>query len=274
MTEPRRWLDDREISGELRNVLEAASAPPPLPSELDAQLSAYAAGLASQTLLAKVGGVSLAHKLWLAVGSSSKSLVLLSFIGTVAIGIYTAGPSPQTSKHGQVSSRSPAVVVARASANVAASPSEAPPVPPPSEASSATALAERAAPDATSRAAREAANAQPSASASSAESSIVEEAKLLETARSFLGDSPALALELTAQHQKLYPSGQLSAEREFVAIEALLRLGRRQEAVRRAAPRLEQSPDSLYARRLRELLAPVERDFHAEPSATPKADNQ
>ena len=219
MTEPRRWLDDRQLSGELRKVLEAASPPPPLAPGLDAQLSAYAAGLASQTLLAKVGGATLWRKLWLTAGSSSKSLVLVSFLGTIALGVYTAAPVPKTSEHGREPSA--AVSAPRAEATVAATPSE--PV-----------VAERAAAlNAVSTAVREAPNAPPSALASSAQPSIVEEAKLLESARSFLIDSPALALELTAQHQRLYPAGQLSAEREFVAIEALLRLGRRQEAERR-----------------------------------------
>jgi hypothetical protein len=258
MTEPRRWLDDGQLSGELRRVLEAACPTPPLPPELNAHLSAYAAGLASQTLLAKVGGATLWRKLWVTVGSSSKSLVVVSFLGTVALGVYTAGPSPRISQQSRAPSPSPSVAAARTPVTLATTPSEPP---------SASVVAERVAPSAASTAVREVANAPASASPPSADSSIVEEAKLLETARSFLGDSPALALDLTVQHQRLYPAGQLSAEREFVAVEALLRLGRRQEAERRAAPRLEQSPDSLYARRLRQLLAPA-------PSAVPKADNQ
>jgi hypothetical protein len=83
---------------------------------------------------------------------------------------------------------------------------------------------------------------------------LVDEARLLESARSALASSPAQALEIANRHQRLYPAGQLSAEREFIAIDALLRLGRREEAERRAAPRLAQAPGSLYARRLRQLL--------------------
>jgi hypothetical protein len=99
---------------------------------------------------------------------------------------------------------------------------------------------------------------QPSRSGTAAfdELSIADEARLLEQARASLSGNPERALEIARAHQILYPAGQLSAEREFIVVDALLRLGRRQEAEQRAAPRLQQSPNSLYARRLRQLLLP------------------
>jgi hypothetical protein len=102
-------------------------------------------------------------------------------------------------------------------------------------------------------------NSAPRAVAAFDDLSIADEARLLEEARHALADNPARALELANRHQELLPSGQLGAERDFIVVDALLRLGRRDEAERRAAPRLAKSPDSLYARRLRQLLGPMGR---------------
>jgi hypothetical protein len=77
---------------------------------------------------------------------------------------------------------------------------------------------------------------------------------MLEMARGALASSPAEALAIADEHAVRFPRGQLGAEREFIAIDALMRLGRTGEAARRAEPRLRQAPGSLYARRLRQLL--------------------
>jgi hypothetical protein len=84
------------------------------------------------------------------------------------------------------------------------------------------------------------------------------EARLLEAARASLSSSPAQALALTEEHARIYPLGQLGAERELIAIDALLRLGRRGEAWAWAKPRLEDAPDGLYAKRLRRLFGAEE----------------
>jgi hypothetical protein len=88
--------------------------------------------------------------------------------------------------------------------------------------------------------------------------SIAEEARLLERARAALAVDPAGALRITEEHARKHPMAQLSAERELIAIDALMRLGRRDEALRRAAPGLARAPNSLYAKRLRPLLGQPE----------------
>jgi hypothetical protein len=80
------------------------------------------------------------------------------------------------------------------------------------------------------------------------------EARLLEAARASLSSSPERALSLTDEHARQFPRGQLGAEREFIAIDALIRLGRREQAWERARPRLDGAPDGLYAKRLRKLF--------------------
>src|SRR5690606_4034242 len=60
------------------------------------------------------------------------------------------------------------------------------------------------------------------------------EAELLERARRALAQDPKRALALTRQHQARFPKGLLTQEREVIAIEALRRLGREQDAKQRA----------------------------------------
>jgi hypothetical protein len=86
------------------------------------------------------------------------------------------------------------------------------------------------------------------------EPGIASEAKLLERARSHVASDPGLALKETDWHRERFGEGHMSAERELIAVEALLRLGRRSEAENRAAPRLRLDPTGLYAKRLRQLL--------------------
>jgi len=257
MTEPRRWLDDPRTTRELRDLLVSASAPPPLPPALNAQLSEFAATLAAQGVLAKIGGLSLWQKWLLFAGGTSKAVALLSLVGALGVGAYAAHRSSAPSSHAGPRDAAAPVHASeprpRTLASAPASPAGSPPLAP-SSAALGISAAERPRPSASP--ARDAELAPPSAVASSNESSIVAEAKLLSTARSFLDDSPALSLAVTEQHRLRYPIGQLSAEREFVAIEALLRLGRRQEAERRAAPLLAAGQDGLYTRRLRRLLSP------------------
>jgi hypothetical protein len=59
------------------------------------------------------------------------------------------------------------------------------------------------------------------------------EAALLLRARRALASDPAGALRLTEEHARLFPSGTLVPEREVLAIEALARLGRSDEARQR-----------------------------------------
>jgi hypothetical protein len=265
MNDPQRWLDDPGTSSDLRQILESAEAPPALPEALNARLSEYAITLASQSVLAKVGGTSVLAKL-LSSSASVKTGVALASVLAVA-GAGTAllrpthdAPSLATTSHVIPAVPSPSTPSLAAKSDAAVLPS-APPAPSLAETPVAvespthgkTPLSAGTPPIAGTLL-HETASAVPPASASPAASSIAAEAKLLETARSFLDDSPALSLQLTERDQTTNPGGQLSAERELIAIEALLRLGRRQEAERRAAPRLERAPDSLYARRLRQLL--------------------
>ncbi|HYJ11175.1 MAG TPA: hypothetical protein VEX18_19265 [Polyangiaceae bacterium] len=92
------------------------------------------------------------------------------------------------------------------------------------------------------------------AAAPSPSSSIPTEIELLRDARFALKQSPARALELTEQHARFHPRGELSQERELIAMTALVALGRRTAALARSASFERAFPGSAYRKQLSELL--------------------
>jgi hypothetical protein len=80
------------------------------------------------------------------------------------------------------------------------------------------------------------------------------EIQLLERARQLLPVDSNRALSTLHEHQKEFGNGTLVLERQFLEIEALLRLGQRDAARARAAALRARAPGSLYERRLAQLL--------------------
>ena len=80
------------------------------------------------------------------------------------------------------------------------------------------------------------------------------EAKLLLAARRALSKEPGIALKYTNDHRRRYPRGVFSEERERVAIEALVRIGRIEEAKKRTYRFAQRWPNSLYLSRIRHLI--------------------
>ncbi len=80
------------------------------------------------------------------------------------------------------------------------------------------------------------------------------EFSLLEQAQRTLAADPRRSLELTERDARLYPSGALAQEREVIAIQALLGLGRTDEARARAARFSQVFAGSAYAPRIAQLL--------------------
>jgi hypothetical protein len=85
--------------------------------------------------------------------------------------------------------------------------------------------------------------------------SLAAEEALLEAARQLLASSPAHALSLLQKHKTQFPSGQLSAERMYLSVDALQRLSNVGAAQREAAALTKYYPNSVYARRAPLLLA-------------------
>jgi outer membrane protein assembly factor BamD (BamD/ComL family) len=83
------------------------------------------------------------------------------------------------------------------------------------------------------------------------------EIELLKRARNTLPADPVRALALTERCAEEYPRGAFAQERDFIAISALFRVGRRHEALSRAERFRSSYPRSVYLPQLeRMLLAP------------------
>lgn len=83
-----------------------------------------------------------------------------------------------------------------------------------------------------------------------------EELTLLESAYQALqrGDTVA-ALEQAERHASRFPTGALAQEREVLAIDALVRMGRRSEAEARAEAFRTRYPTSTHGVRIQGLLS-------------------
>ena len=77
--------------------------------------------------------------------------------------------------------------------------------------------------------------------------------ELLQQARTLLGTSPAEALALAREHGARFPNSAFAQEREMIAITALVRLGRHQEAQARAENFRRTYPTSAHLRQLEKL---------------------
>jgi hypothetical protein len=86
---------------------------------------------------------------------------------------------------------------------------------------------------------------------------LTREIALVDDARRDIATAPARALAAANAHRRAFPEGQLAAEREFLAIEALRRLGRIDEARLRARALEARYPTSSYAARAARLLQPA-----------------
>jgi hypothetical protein len=87
---------------------------------------------------------------------------------------------------------------------------------------------------------------------------LTREAALLGRAQATLASDPAAALEQLGEHLREFPHGQFAADREFLAVDALLRLGRREEARRRADALATDHPRSVYVARVRRMIGSAE----------------
>jgi hypothetical protein len=81
------------------------------------------------------------------------------------------------------------------------------------------------------------------------------EVQTLDAARAALASQPAQALALCNEHSRRFPKGMLGEERERIAIEALVGLGRKSEAKARADRFLQVFPNSTYKKRIDRLTS-------------------
>ena len=81
-----------------------------------------------------------------------------------------------------------------------------------------------------------------------------DEPQLIERARKALTSDPRRALLLAQEHQRRFPAGALSVERDVIALEALARSGQTSEAKRRALAFEAKYPKSIHLPRVHALL--------------------
>lgn len=218
MKPPVRWLDVQSTAPP--GAVELLSAAAPMPDFSDALRYRLGAGIA-QTAALPVTSV------W--TGLVAKAAAVIALGGASGYTVYAI-----ESKHGASNpplTAPPAAVVAPAASADRA--------PPPIAVEALPALQLPSAPAAAPRL-----KVDPR----------LEEAELLEKARSFVGSNPSAALRLTHDHARDFPRGRLGAESDLIAAQALLAMGKTSAAKERAKQSLKRYPSGLYARQLREIL--------------------
>jgi hypothetical protein len=80
------------------------------------------------------------------------------------------------------------------------------------------------------------------------------ELALLTRAQQALDMRPKQTMELVSEHERDYLHGIFAQEREMLAIEALLKLGKRDKALRRGQRFLRDYPESAHVRRVNNLM--------------------
>jgi hypothetical protein len=83
---------------------------------------------------------------------------------------------------------------------------------------------------------------------------LAEENALIDPVRAKVESDPAAVLGATDAHKKKFPAGQLAADREYLAIRALKKLGREADAKSRGEAFLTRFPNSPYGMYVRKLI--------------------
>jgi hypothetical protein len=98
--------------------------------------------------------------------------------------------------------------------------------------------------------------------------SLAREVPLIDEGRAALATTPSRALAVLETHRREFPRGQLAAEREFLAVQALLQMNHMVDAKKRAEELAVHFPQSSYAARAARLIE----DAEAQRAAVPTKD--
>ncbi|AGP35604.1 hypothetical protein [Sorangium cellulosum] len=243
MSDPKRWK--QEGGGAplgARELLLAGSRPRPMTS---AELARTAARVAP---LATSAGAGATVPMWI------KGIFLAVGLGAGGAGLYAALDDGRSAA-GSVAPLTDLPLEqlfssARGGLPAAAPPPAPEPAPAPAAEPAPAPVARREAP----RNARPAAPA-PDAIAAVDNDDLVRESNLVDQSRAALAQDPAAALAALARHEADFPRGRLAEEREFIAIRALMRLGRADEARARAAAFVARYPSSSFAEPVRRIVS-------------------
>jgi hypothetical protein len=249
MSDPVRWNQDG-AHDPARDLLRAARRPRPMTAAERARTASRLAQIAS----APAAGAALAAWAKLAAG--------LVGLGIVALAVPRAlrePPAAVAPLHHLPADRlappitTPAPITTSAPIAVPGSAPESAPAPITASAPIiASAPIAASAPEAR-RAPPRRAPAVAAAEAPADADALLREAQMLEKARAGIEGDPASSLRSLDEHRGGFPEGQLAAERELLAIDALARLGRAGEARARAQAFLARFPSSPYASKARRI---------------------
>jgi hypothetical protein len=227
MADPRRWLDDDGASRAAVDLLRTLEAPKAAPAATRAALGKELASMVAAGTAPVAAGFGTAKLVVLALAVAGAS---------TGAAVWKLARRP--------TSDAPAAVAIPAIA------------PPEAPATGSEATVEPPAPLAPSARPLDRPRAASAPPAPSAERDrLAEEEAILEEARETLARDPVRALTLLRRHQSRFPTGELTAERMYLGVDALARLGKREAAKREADALIERYPTSAYARRAPLLLA-------------------
>jgi hypothetical protein len=240
--DPTRWLDSPDLDGDFKTALREAVDPGPSAGQLHQLAQRLGVSLPAPTPPAG-GGPAIRP------GASELAGRLALLSAPVIVGIawwLLAGTAPQAPPRAAETVLIEAQKLEAPAATAASSQAE----PNPAPAAAAPEPAARA-PAPRRRAVAPADPVEPTASDPLAELA------LLRRARAALRSDPAGALQLTERHRREHGRGLLAEERELLATEALMNLGRTDEARARARAFERDYPSSAHTRRLHVIVSGV-----------------
>lgn len=253
--------DVPELDDALRDLLASEHARPDVPAEMSARLLArvhatiaapVAADLSNEADASPVDAATSSattSSVTTAVATTGSALLTKGAIG-IALVSFVAGAGVGVIGHANLATPPEPevrVVVREVIRNVAAPATPAPPIPPPEAVA-------RTAADAGARVPEAGVDAgAPTEDAGEPETGrdlgLADENALVSRAQTALARGRAgEALEALSEHQRRFPRGQFTEEREALAIQALSRLGRMEQAVARAERFRARYPGSLMMR--------------------------
>lgn len=272
MSDPVRWKDGGGPEGASR-LLTSASRPRPMTAAERARTAARAASLSAGAgaggaagaapwvkLLAGAAGIGVAVAVVraLSAGSAAPPAVEVRSSPAVAVTEAPVAEHPQGAFNGGTSGRDATFAAPEETAGARQGPAAAAPISGGGSAAPGASVAADQAARPSEKGAPGRSDPRPDASGRAADSDeLLAEAESLERARARISADPAGALALLAEHRRLFPRGQLGAEREVLTIDALSRLGRRDEARTRAEAFLKRHPASPYAAKVSGAAPPV-----------------
>ncbi len=264
MSDPERWVDDPEVAPELQEALRRTAAAEPRAYDTDRGLARLQAGLVAAAgasaagsaaassvkgwlawSLAAVGTLGLGGAVYVGVTAGSESDVPARVDGADRRSRASSAPGATVSAEPEPESE-PSVMVAAAAEPAArggGQPFDVPPAEP-------TPSRRRIGPPA----AAPPPNDEPPVQSAPAAGQLRAETVQLAQVRRALEASPAEALRLAREGQRLFPHGVFAEEREALEVFALDRLGRDAEARAQATRFVARHPNGPLTSRVRAIL--------------------